>query len=258
MADEKLLNAAIESGNMEMAKYLMELKAEFNNGLAKFRSKVEAPKKNGHANFPSKKGGRIKYDYVVLDDLIAAIDKAIKDTGITWTQDTVNTNGLTRVRTVLRCVNGWSEASSWTELPSKGSAQDIGSAITYAKRYSLSATFGVSSDADDDGELATESYENGAQTPRQAPNKQQRPQPVPANLADEKQRQELIDLIRKLAVVADVEDPNIVLETIRKNKNAHDWANLTKTDYFVMKKEVETQLMEAEQKATKEAMANAQ
>lgn len=256
MENEKLLNDAIENENMEMVKYFMGLKAKFNEGLAKFRANVKAPNKNGHANFPSKKGGRIKYDYVLLDDLIAAIDEAIKGTGITWTQDTVNANGITRVRTILRCVNGWSEASSWTELPSKGSAQDVGSAITYAKRYSLSATFGVSSDVDDDGELATEAYDNGRQTQRQAP-KNTHATPASANLANEKQKQELVDLIKKLAVVTDVEDPNIILETIIKAKHAHNWANLTKTDFQVMKKEVETQLMEAEQQAAKEAMANA-
>lgn len=256
MADNSLLNDVIQHGNMEMAKYLMELKAEFNKGLSQFRANVKAPNKNGHVNFKTAKGGRTKYDYVLLDDLIAAIDEAIKGTGITWTQDTVNANGITRVRTILRCVNGWSEASSWTELPSKGSAQDVGSAITYAKRYSLSATFGVSSDVDDDGELATEAYDNGRQTQRQAP-KNTHATPVPANLANEKQKQELVDLIKKLAVVTDVEDPNIILETIIKTKHAHNWANLTKTDFQVMKKEVETQLMEAEQQAAKEAMANA-
>lgn len=256
MADNSLLNDVIQDGNMEMAKYLMELKAEFNKGLSQFRANVKAPNKNGHVDFKTAKGGRTKYDYVLLDDLIAAIDEAIKGTGITWTQDTVNTNGITRVRTILRCVNGWSEASSWTELPSKGSAQDVGSAITYAKRYSLSATFGVSSDVDDDGELATEAYDNGRQTQRQAP-KNTHATPAPDNLANEKQKQELVDLIKKLAVVTDVEDPNIILKTIIKAKHAHNWANLTKTDFQVMKKEVETQLMEAEQQAAKEAMANA-
>ena len=40
--------------------------------------------------------------------------------------------------------------------PVKNDPQSIGSAITYAKRYALSAIFGITSDQDDDGNEATQ------------------------------------------------------------------------------------------------------
>lgn len=52
--------------------------------------------------------------------------------------------------------------------PDKQTPQAIGSAITYSKRYSLSAVFGITSDEDDDGNQAT-----GNNQPKQQYNKQQ-------------------------------------------------------------------------------------
>ena len=46
--------------------------------------------------------------------------------------------------------------------PVKNDPQSIGSAITYAKRYALSAIFGITSDQDDDGNEATQTKKQPA------------------------------------------------------------------------------------------------
>jgi hypothetical protein len=147
----------IDLSSLENAKYLFELKAGFNKELAKFHDKVKPPSKNGHVDFTSKKGGRTKYDYVQLEDLIKAIDTALNGTGMTWSQDSEVDNGAAKVRTRILSSNGYEYVSPWIVIKTSGQAQDIGSAITYAKRYSLGTSFGINSETDDDGRKAQES-----------------------------------------------------------------------------------------------------
>lgn len=69
--------------------------------------------------------------------------------------------------------------------------QSIGSCITYGKRYSLSAIFGITSDKDDDGNEASREQQNGQQQ-----------QPTQEQLFEEgkKRAEELITEMNKLGV----------------------------------------------------------
>lgn len=130
----------------------VKLRAAFNDGLTKFRAQVKAPAKNGHVGFSTKSGGSKKYDYVLLDDLIKSIDTGLKNTGIAWYQEAEADMKVIRVRTIVTHKDGFVYQSPWIKFSTSGQPQDVGSAITYAKRYSLGTSFGVSSEADDDGE----------------------------------------------------------------------------------------------------------
>lgn len=164
----------IDLTNLENAKFLVELKAGFNKELAKFHDKVKPPSKNGHVDFSTGKG-RTKYDYVQLEDLIKAIDTALNGSGMTWSQDSEVNDGSARVRTRILSSNGYEYISPWILIKSSGKAQDIGSALTYAKRYSLGTSFGINSETDDDGQQAQESN-----TSTNNPHKQKN-NPNPAN-----------------------------------------------------------------------------
>ncbi len=66
------------------------------------------------------------------------------------------------------------ETGEWIETeydltPSNNTPQGIGSAITYARRYSLTATLGLNIDEDDDGNAASEQGKSGKQQPQQVP-----------------------------------------------------------------------------------------
>ena len=104
---------------------------------------------------------RTKYDYVTIDDLISSINHGIKGTGLSWQQEAkVETQGQSSsisVRTIVRHENGYEYVSPWVTFVSSIAPQSIGSAITYAKRYSLSATFGINSETDDDAQQAQNS-----------------------------------------------------------------------------------------------------
>lgn len=118
--------------------------------LAKFRQQLKQPSKDGSNPY-------LKSTYVTLDGVIKAVDTALEGTGLSYIQEAATSDGLPAVRTVLFHEDGGTLASGWLSLPLKNGAtpQDVGSLLTYAKRYQLAAFFGVSSDVDDDGNSAS-------------------------------------------------------------------------------------------------------
>lgn len=118
--------------------------------LAKFRQQLKQPAKDGSNPY-------LKSTYVTLDGVIKAVDTALEGTGLSYIQEAATSDGLPAVRTVLFHEDGGMMASGWLSLPLKNGAtpQDVGSLLTYAKRYQLAAFFGVSSDVDDDGNSAS-------------------------------------------------------------------------------------------------------
>ena len=82
----------------------------------------------------------------------------------------LSANGLAIVQTIgdgvlhtrlLHTSGQW--IASEHPLPMSGKPQEIGSALTYARRYSLSALIGIAADEDDDANVAT-SRSNGKAT----------------------------------------------------------------------------------------------
>lgn len=131
----------------------MEASEEMKNlykALAKFRQQLKQPVKDGANPY-------FKSTYVTLDGVIKAVDTALEGTGLSYIQEAATSDGLPAVRTVLFHEDGGTMASGWLSLPLKNGAtpQDVGSLLTYAKRYQLAAFFGVSSDVDDDGNSAS-------------------------------------------------------------------------------------------------------
>lgn len=156
----KNINANLEKDKLEFKMEMIKLRAGYAKSFNLFEQQVKAPSKNGHVDFTSKKG-RTKYDYVTIDDLINSINHGIKGTGLSWQQEAkVETQGQSSsisVRTIVRHENGYEYVSPWVTFVSSIAPQSIGSAITYAKRYSLSATFGINSETDDDAQQAQNS-----------------------------------------------------------------------------------------------------
>lgn len=151
MTESQEKQVPVETQKVDPEKRL-KLQADFNASLAKFRSQVKAPTKNGHVGYSTKSGAK-NYDYVLLDDLIKSIDNGLKDTGLAWYQEASADMKTVRVRTVITHSSGFIYQSPWITFMG-GTPQNAGSAITYAKRYSLGASFGISSETDDDGETA--------------------------------------------------------------------------------------------------------
>ncbi|WP_258115723.1 ERF family protein [Levilactobacillus yiduensis] len=123
---------------------------------------------------PSKDGKSHYGNYVTLEDLTAAVDGALPES-LGYTQEaTSDPNGVS-ITTMLFDASGEYIIYNPLSMPvQRKDAQAFGSAETYARRYSLSAAFGVSASKDDDGQQATKA----APSNRTAQQNNRQPLPV--------------------------------------------------------------------------------
>lgn len=123
--------------------------------LLKAQKKIDSAKKN--AENESVLNGK-SYAYANLESIIKAIKEPLNDAGIFFTQLVgLSENGYAKITTQLIHADTGEYLESVSSIPmSSLSAQDLGSAITYLKKYSLSAILSLPV-ADDDGLAATAS-----------------------------------------------------------------------------------------------------
>jgi len=133
--------------------------AELAKALAAFHGEVKQPLKDKANPF-------FKSKYVPLENVVEAITETSPKHGLSFIQYPLNQENKVGVVTILMHSSGeWIESDPVFAIPTKQDAQSTGSVITYLKRYSLSAIFGITSDEDDDGNLAT----HGSNKPKQDP-----------------------------------------------------------------------------------------
>jgi len=116
--------------------------------FAKAQGAFEVPKKTKHYLIQNK-----PVKYADLADVIEAVRKPLADNGLSITHRIGFCKGPFGLTTVLMHESG-ETLETWYPLPdaSKIQAQQFGGALTYARRYSVSALLGISSDDDTDGE----------------------------------------------------------------------------------------------------------
>lgn len=102
----------------------------------------------------TKENSHLRYKYADLQSIIEAIKPHISKHGL-WFYQTVHTvEGHAAIETVIVHESGENLSCGIIKIPIlKNDPQGYGSALTYARKYSLSAAFGVAQD-DDDGEAA--------------------------------------------------------------------------------------------------------
>lgn len=100
------------------------------------------------------KNPHFKSSYASLPSVIDALKGALNDNGIVFIQTTSpSDSGMMNLTTRLLHETGeWIEDTATVPLP-KADPQGYGSAVTYARRYSLAAMMGLYQD-DDDGNAA--------------------------------------------------------------------------------------------------------
>lgn len=100
------------------------------------------------------KSSSYSYRYADLATVRDAVTPALAKNGLAVVQ-TFKPNGgnVQYVETMLMHSSGEHITSSY-QIPATGKQQEIGSAITYARRYSLCAILGVVAEDDDDGNSA--------------------------------------------------------------------------------------------------------
>lgn len=133
----------------------MEPINEIAAALAKAQSKLTAPPRNREVEVVSKRtGGKYKFKYATLDSIIEHVRAPLTENGLWFTQTLANGDGKYRLVTQLIHASGQRIVSETPILADSADNQAFGSALTYMKRYSLSALLGIAADEDDDANEA--------------------------------------------------------------------------------------------------------
>jgi hypothetical protein len=102
-------------------------------------------------------GGKFSYDYTTLDTLIEHVKGPLNDNGLMFTQSNESIDGTPHlVTTIIHESGQWIKSETAMCVP-ENDPQEFGSAMTYARRYGLSAILGIASEQDDDGATASRS-----------------------------------------------------------------------------------------------------
>lgn len=112
-----------------------------------------------------------KSKYADLKSVDAAIGPALEKHGLGYVQISHNLPDVAAIETVIIHESGETFSCGVVAVPvSKADAQGYGSAMTYSRRYSLSAAFGVCPE-DDDGNAASKAKptESAPAVPRPSP-----------------------------------------------------------------------------------------
>lgn len=128
---------------------------ELSKALAEFQKEVKQPLKDADNPF-------FKSKYVPLENVVESITDIAPKHGLSFTQWALNDeNGRVGVATLLLHTSGeYIEYDPVFMQADKQTPQGYGALITYIKRYTLSAIFGITSDQDDDGNGASQQSKN--------------------------------------------------------------------------------------------------
>jgi len=122
--------------NIELYKALAKARTEF--------TKVKFDSVNPH----------FKNKFASLASMHDATVDALSANGLTILQLPTDLDGRFALKTVLAHVSGASIETTLPMPPTKNDCQGIGSAMSYARRYSYAAILNIVGETDDDGEVA--------------------------------------------------------------------------------------------------------
>ena len=117
------------------------------SALVKASAEIKTAKKDAENPF-------FKSRYSDLPCIVEACKSALLKNNLVVTQSTTLLNGATLLVTTLHHTSGQWIRGYYPVTAVKADPQAMGSAVTYARRYALSAMVGVVSEDDDDGESA--------------------------------------------------------------------------------------------------------
>ena len=126
---------------------------EIAGALAAFGAEATNPPQTRTAQVQTKAGGSYSYGYADLADVLAHVRPALAAHGLTLTQEVICRPEKVGVKTSLFHSSGEfiDYRPLWLPAPAEATPQAYGSAITYARRYSLLAALNLASASDDDG-----------------------------------------------------------------------------------------------------------
>lgn len=176
--------------------------------LSAFQGEVKQPLKDKANPF-------FKSKYVPLENVVEAVTETASKHGLSFIQYPLNDGERVGVTTLLMHESGeWIESEPIFAKPQKNDPQGVGSTITYLKRYSLSAIFGITSDEDDDANSASAPTGGYQQTTRNNYQQQQPKQNTEHNMASKAQISAMMAKAKNVAVANGFEGSNEDLHAV--------------------------------------------
>ena len=121
--------------------------------LSKFQAEVKNPANSAANPF-------FKSKYAPLDVVINTAKESLGKYGLSYIQMPGANGDSVTCTTIIMCEGEYIESDVLILKADKVTAQGVGSAITYARRYQLSAMLGLAGEEDDDGNQATGNGKN--------------------------------------------------------------------------------------------------
>ncbi len=123
--------------------------------LAKAQGSIGEIPRNRTVKVKTRSGDEYTFKYATLSAIIEAIRVPLSTNGLAYTQILSHdaNAGFFYLTTTLHCGDQFI-ASKVPLINPDGGNQQLGSSLTYMKRYTLAALLGISADEDDDGNIA--------------------------------------------------------------------------------------------------------
>jgi len=125
--------------------------------LAKAQASFKPVKADTTVEVQTRDAGKYKFSYAPLENVLAACVPALNAEGFFFSQplySAADGEGYVLRTCLMHASGGLIEVETYIPKPA-GRIQDLGSAITYQRRYVAQALFGVNSEDDDDGAQAS-------------------------------------------------------------------------------------------------------
>jgi ERF superfamily len=184
----------------------------------------------------TKTGGSYSFQYAPMEEIMSAIRGPLAKEGLSLTQSVEGTSIRVVETTLLHSSGEWMTSYSPVIIPQKfdnqgkpvdATAQEMGSAITYARRYGVTLACCLVADEDDDANIADgNEIKESKPAPKKAFETPHKPTgEVLANLSVDEQTyvHDLSNRVRTLAVKGDIKGAcDEVDETVNQCENAND------------------------------------
>ena len=168
--------------------------------LAKAQAAMHGATKDG-------KNPAFKSSYATLSSVIEAARGPLTENGIAFIQSPgeMMEGGIAVTTTLMHTSGQWMRSTITMPVRDRNNSQAVGSAVTYACRYSLMAMLGLPP-VDDDGEAASRGNGKPAEQPRTQVTSGKREAPPEPTDAERKTATVMIDTIRMAESEADLAD----------------------------------------------------
>lgn len=181
----------------------------------------------------SKENPHFRSRYTPLDDVLDSVRPILASHGLSALQSVSGASDTISVTTMILHESGeWIESDALTMKAEKMTPQGQGSAITYARRYSLSGILGIATDPDDDGNEAGKPAEKPPEKPINKP--QEKPQK-----SDTINKAQIMELTRECMLPDGSPDVKQIerLRTVYNRYGYHDAKDILQKDFEHIKRE---------------------